>query len=473
MRTTIVASFLLLSSLSAIESGAQTGKPDMEISPVSGNLYRVRSGSEHTVFLVTTGGIVLVDPISVQTAQLLKLELEKRFPPGEVRYIIYTSHRFERASGAVVFDTRAELVAQREFRNALSKARERSEPSYRRVRDAEAYFDHARTITIGGQAIDLVHAPTPPVPDGTAIVFRSERKAFVANAPPLDEAPFSFGAFKPREVRQWLATMSALDFDVLLLGNGRSIPKAQLLKLSAYVDSLVTQVAREYEEGRSADTFTETKLPASHRSDAAFREWRANVADAFRDVSVFTVETSVGATSSYFVRNDAFCASSATCSTGGAVPAGVVNLSVSAGRWSIAGEVTAIEEVFTSRTSAFHDEDFALRETRVGAMIGRKIPAGAVSTRLMGGMFYAIGDRRGIERIKGGLAPFAGRHPIESRAVRYGVTGGIDLVVGRRVGIVFPLRFNYAHGDAATTWPSRMDAQAGVAIKLRLYRTID
>ena len=470
-RTSIVAALLLLASFAANESRAQSSQP--ELTQVSGQLYRVQSGAEHTVFLVTADGIVLADPISADTAQWLKEELERRFPQRVVRYLVFTSHRSERASGAVIFADRAELIAHRDFRSALSAARKEAEPNYRRVRDAESYFDDTRTISIGGRTVELVHVPTALTPASAAIVFRSERIAFVAEAPPLDEATFTFGTFKPREVRRWLATVSGLEFDTLLLGNGRSIHRSQIVKLSAYVDTIVTRVASEYEAGRSADTFTEAQLQPAHRSDATFRNWRANVADAFRDVSVFTMETSIGATSNYFVRNDAFCASSTTCSTGGAVPAGIVNLSVSYGRWSVLGEVTAIEELFSARTSAFHDEDFALRETRIGAMIGHNSPAGALSMRLMGGMFYAIGDRRGIERIKGGLAPFAGRHPIESRDARSGVTGGIDLTVGRRLGLVFPLRFNYALGDAATTWPSRMDAQAGVAIKLRLYRTID
>ena len=40
------------------------------------------------------------------------------------------------------------------------------------------------------------------------------------------------------------------------------------------------------------------------------------------------------------------------------------------------GEVTAIEEGFSSRTSRFHDEDFALRETRTSVMIRRNLPGG-------------------------------------------------------------------------------------------------
>jgi glyoxylase-like metal-dependent hydrolase (beta-lactamase superfamily II) len=473
-RRSIVASCLLLAALlAATDSGAQTSKPDREISQVKGNLYRARSGAEHTVFLVTAGGIVIADPISVETAQWLKAEFERRIPPGVVRYVVYTNHRSERATGGVIFDDRAELVGHREFNAALSRARKRAEPSYRGVRDAESHFDDTRIITIGGGTIELVHAPTAAAPEGTVIVFRTERTAFVADAPLLDQSPFSFGTFKPRDVRQWLATVSALDFDVLLLGDGRSIQKSELVKLAAYVDEIVRRVAAEYESGRSAAEFTQTKLPPAFRSDAAFRDWRSNVSDAYGDVSVFTIEATVGAMGTYIQRDDSFCTAASTCSTGGGVPAGITSLSASFGRWSLLSELTAIEEMFSSRTTQFYDEDFALRETRVAVMLRRNMPAGAASLRLLGGMSYAIANRSGLDRVKGGLPPFAGRHRIQAKDARYGVTGGLDLVVGRRLGIVVPLRFNYAVEEAKTTWPSRMDVQAGVAITLRLFRTID
>jgi glyoxylase-like metal-dependent hydrolase (beta-lactamase superfamily II) len=472
-RSSIVASCLLLAALLAADSSAQPSEPDREISLVKGNLYRARSGAQHTVFLVTAGGIVLADPISVATAQWLKTEFERRFPPGVVRYVVYTNHWSERATGGAIFNDRAELVGQREFSASVSEARKQAEPSYRGVHDAESYFDDTRIITIGGGTIELVHAPTAAAPEGTVVVFRAERTAFVADAPLVDQSPFSFGTFKPRDVRQWLATVSALDFDVLLLGDGRSVQKSQLVKLAAYVNEIVTRVASEYEAGRSASEFEQMHLPPAFRSDAAFRDWRSNVSDAYGDVSVFTIDATVGAMGSYIQRDDVFCASATTCSTGGAVPAGITSLSASFGRWSMLGEVSAIEEAFSSRSTRFYDEDFALRETRIGVMLRRNMPAGAFSFRLLGGMSYSIADRRGIDRVKGGLPPFAGRHEIESRDARYGVTGGLDLVVGRRLGIVLPLRLNYALEEAKTTWPSRMDVQAGVAITLRLFRTID
>jgi hypothetical protein len=62
---------------------------------------------------------------------------------------------------------------------------------------------------------------------------------------------------------------------------------------------------------------------------------------------------------------------------------------------------------------------------------------------------------------------------MSARDSRWGYTGGIDLAIGRRLGIVLPLRVNYATDEAKGTWPHRLDVQAGIAVTVRLFRTIN
>ena len=276
------------------------------------------------MFLVTTSGIVLTDPISVEMAQWLKAEFERRFPPGVVRYLVHTSHRSERASGGAMFKDPAEVIGHREFNAALLRARHQAELSYRRVQDAETYFDDTRTITIGGSTIELVHAPSLLAPESTVVVFRGERTAFVGDAPLLEESSFKFGAFKPRDVRRWLATVSSLDFDVLLLGNGRSIPKTRLVKLSAYSRcAIVTRVASSTRPG---DRRPSSPKASCRRIDrmrpfaTGTSMWPTHTAR-----SVFTRRRPPSSMGHYVVKDNAFCASFKTCSSGGVFPGGMAN----------------------------------------------------------------------------------------------------------------------------------------------------
>jgi glyoxylase-like metal-dependent hydrolase (beta-lactamase superfamily II) len=74
------------------------------------------------VFLITSGGIILADPINVDLANWLKGELATRFPGAQVRYVLYSHHHQDHSSGAAAFNDTAELVAHENFSAALKTA---------------------------------------------------------------------------------------------------------------------------------------------------------------------------------------------------------------------------------------------------------------------------------------------------------------------------------------------------------------
>ena len=77
-------------------------EPTREIMNVAGDLYRVTDDNHRTVFLVTSEGIILSDPISADFANWLKVELAERFDVP-VRYVLYSHHHWDHASGAAAF----------------------------------------------------------------------------------------------------------------------------------------------------------------------------------------------------------------------------------------------------------------------------------------------------------------------------------------------------------------------------------
>jgi glyoxylase-like metal-dependent hydrolase (beta-lactamase superfamily II) len=487
---------LLLILLTCVSTAAAQSSEEREITHLKGDLYRLRVGDQHTVFLVTPAGIVLVDPLSVDTALWLKEEFEQRFTAGRVSFVLHTNHHFDRAEGASIFAEEAEIVGQREFNSRLWKTRRGRMPAiavsdrvrardrnrdgavtaeelYSRVRDVETIFDDNRFLSVGGRTIELRRAPSEATPENTIINFRTEQIAFAAEAPLLGSTPFQFGTWQPSELRRWLAAAVSLDFDTLMLADGTTIPKARILRLAAYVNDLVARVVEEYQDGKSAADFPETKVPGPYRSDAAFSDWRGNVSDIYRSVSIFRIDTMLGGLGHYALRDSTYCVSFATCSTGGLVPAVFGGVSVGGGRWAAAVELSIADESFTTTTSRFVDTEFALVETRTSYMVRYTRAAPGVSYRFLGGVSHTVGDRQGITRIKEGTAPFAGRHPLHSDYRRNGFTGGVDLVMGRGFGLVVPLRINYAARDESGTFPHRLDAQAGIALTFRLFQLID
>jgi hypothetical protein len=488
----LVVSLLVL--LSAVKGQAQILPEDREILRLNGDLYRVRVGAQYTVFLVTSDGIVLVDPISVEVARWLQEEFEQRFKPGVVRFILHTNHHFERSEGASVFRETAARVGHRDFNSELSasrhdggaaipisdrvRARDRNkdgrvtpEEVHARVIDIDTPFDQKRVISHGGHTFVVAHAPSDDISDNVIISFSGERIAFASEAPPLADSPFKFGSWKPRTLLRWLTVASALEFDTLMLADGRSVPKATITRRLAFVNELVAGVVEEYEAGRGPTDFREERLPQTYRSDASFQNWRSNMTDVYSNVSVVRGEITLGGFGHFDIAQGASCGTFTSCSTGGMVFAPSGSVSIGPGRWAGVFEMSVTDEAFSSYSSRFLDEDFAVVQTRFSVMVRHSRPAGAFAFRLLGGMSQTIGDRRGINRVKQGLAPFAGRHPIASRDERWGYTGGIDLVLGRNFGLVVPLRFTVA-SKTSETFRHQLDAQAGVAVTMRLFRSV-
>ena len=79
---------------------------------VTDHLYRAQAGAAYSAFLVTPEGIILADPISTDYAKWLKAELKQRFGVP-VKYVIYSHHHWDHASGGAVFADTAEFIGHK------------------------------------------------------------------------------------------------------------------------------------------------------------------------------------------------------------------------------------------------------------------------------------------------------------------------------------------------------------------------
>src|SRR5512134_1140972 len=83
--------------------------PQRGIVNLTGQLYRAQNNNHYTVFLVTPEGVIMSDPINREFARWLKAEIATRHKVP-VRYVLYTHHDWDHASGGVVFADTAQFV---------------------------------------------------------------------------------------------------------------------------------------------------------------------------------------------------------------------------------------------------------------------------------------------------------------------------------------------------------------------------
>ena len=97
----------------------QTQYKGREIGRLTGDVYYARMDDYLSAFLVTTEGIVLVEPIGSEFATWLKGELAQRFKVP-VRYVIYSHSHWDHASGAAVYADTARVIGHQNLVTLLA-----------------------------------------------------------------------------------------------------------------------------------------------------------------------------------------------------------------------------------------------------------------------------------------------------------------------------------------------------------------
>ena len=450
-----------------------SSEPVRTITQLRGDLYMVRDGAQATVFLVTSDGIVLVDPLSRATGLWLRQELAARFPFRPVRYVIHTHHRFDRAGGAGLFDATAQIVGHIAFNRELEKAREADPDSYRDVLTTESSYGSRRTIALGGTIVELVHPDVPHARDLTVVFFPAERVVFAVEPPPVT-APL-FDSFTPMAARSWLRRVAPLPFDVLVSGRGETTPAADVEALALYVETLVASVHEGYETGSSLADIQGSPILDAHSGRSYYSDRQAQIAAAYSGLALTTVRVFGAAGANHLGAPPAYCASYATCEPArGLARSGAVGVMLMYGQFGVVAEVRGGDQFQASRTSEPRDDAFAHRDT-VASVLFRFSPAPRrrLSFGFVGGPAEIVSDRRGVNFRRDAYPPSGGIHAIAVRESSRGITAGADVVasMGRRLSVVVPVRVTRAW-RRPTSPIGATDVHVGVGVALTLVRRV-
>lgn len=437
-RVFVLVSAILLSAAIAGAQDAAAPNPAGRISHLSGGVYRVDAGSQVTVFFVTGGGIVLVDPLSRNVSTWLRQELANRFPDEPVRYVVYTHHHFDRASGGGVFGKPTEHVAHDRFPSERARSAEvlpvplasldrnqdkrleREELSgtaseslltvydrnedgqvspgelYSYVRAPESTYRTRRTLTLNGKSIELVYAPTAHAADMTAVYFPDERLLFAADLVPVRSLPVSIGADSSSTIAS-LRRIEALEFDRLLTGSGEEGSAADVGVFREYLLQLSAGVKAAFNDGLSVDDVKRQVTLDQFSNLSGFATQRENnVAEAYARLR--PVLTSVYASTHLLLQRVEMepCQAAIydSCALTGTSPTlgGAVGVQFSVDRLTVGGEISSTQARITRRlaTDAFFPPSelvFQHREMTASFLGGYRLGrAGGTQVALQGGL---------------------------------------------------------------------------------------
>ena len=296
----------LVCTLSASVVSAQApaaGAGGRVIAQVTPNLYKVSGPGfpTFTVFLVTSDGIILADPISPEMSAWLKGELATRFPGKPVKWVVQSHFHYDHSRGGGIWEDTATFAAHENMRknlrgkladapgpgdsidkdgdNRLTKdeapgGAQRNFERYDTDRDGfltgeELYadvhwpgvvFKDQYTITLGGQHAQLIWAKNRHTSDLLDIYFPEEKVLFAGDYIWINRMCCGFD-YDRRSMNTWINSvkaLEALDFTILVNSHHEQGTKADLVAFRQWLEDLQAAVSAGIKAGKSLDELQKT-----------------------------------------------------------------------------------------------------------------------------------------------------------------------------------------------------------------------
>ena len=305
-------------SISPVFAQPPAGVPQRAITEIRDGLYKVTTGprvSPVLVFLVTSDGIVVVDPPTPEVATWLKGELASRFPGREVKYVVESHYHWDHVRGAGMFADTARFIGHENMRknlmlplafapppgntrdhdgdNRLSRdeALTGTRANFDRfngdgddyltaaeinadVRRPDIVFDDRYTVTLGEQRVELIWARNRHTDDLIDVYFPDHRVLFAGDYIWINRMCCNFG-FDERPMSTWIdsiTALEALDFDILINSHFESGTKADLVAFRQWLEALSAAVSAGIDDGLSLEQMQESIRLDEYRDWAGYGE---------------------------------------------------------------------------------------------------------------------------------------------------------------------------------------------------------
>ena len=274
-----------VAALSLSQQVSAQQAPTRSIDNVTGDLYRATNNAHRTVFLVTSEGIILADPIGTDFSMWLKDELAERFDVP-VRYVLYSHFHEDHASGGAVFEDTAELIGHENMIPNLAAVAD--EPIYAEVRAPDRTYSDRTSVTLGGKTVEMIHALPSHSNDSSIIHFPDERAVFAVDFVNVRRLPFQTMA--GATVSAWIDAnrdlQARIDYDIMVPAHGDIGTKADLDDSTQYMVDLLAAVADAVEAGLSLEEAQATVLMEEYADWQQYDVWRAmNVQGAYEQLA--------------------------------------------------------------------------------------------------------------------------------------------------------------------------------------------
>jgi glyoxylase-like metal-dependent hydrolase (beta-lactamase superfamily II) len=228
------------------------------------NVYMFRNGNSQSMFIVTTDGVIVTDPVGYGRPQggAAYLAEIRKITDRPIRYVIYSHHHFDHIAGGRVFkEAGARFIAHTRAKERLAVL---NDPNT--VLPDET-FDKRRTITLGGTAVELTYVGLNHSDSTLVVRLPKERIVFVVDLLAVGQVPGrGMIDFYPLEAEGSIRQILAMDWERLIPGHpgagGRLGTKKDAQDQLTFLQDVSAAVKAEAQQGRCWEPVeSELKLP--------------------------------------------------------------------------------------------------------------------------------------------------------------------------------------------------------------------
>ncbi len=221
------------------------------ITKIAGDLYRFQNNFHYSVFLVTSEGIIVTDPINADAARWLKAELAKRFNKP-IKYMIYSHDHVDHIAGGEVFADTAIVVAHENAKaDIIAEQRPTAVP--------DITFSDQMTIELGGKRVELSYVGRSHSDNMIIMRFPAERALFAVDFIPVKSVAWK--NMTDAYIPDWMdaiVRVETMDFDILVPGHGGLGTKADATAFRGYMETLYAAVLTGAREGKSLEAMQQS-----------------------------------------------------------------------------------------------------------------------------------------------------------------------------------------------------------------------
>src|SRR5262245_5113872 len=308
----------------------QTQYKGQEIGKLTGDVYYARMDDYVSAFMVTSEGIILVEPIGTEMATWLKAELARRFNVP-VKYVIYSHSHWDHASGGAVYADTARFIGQENLlkniamppastplpQNVRSQdthgngriEREEAQGNLKaqfelydankdgvltgaeitrgpiaNVRPPDLTFTDRMNINLGGKRVEILSRPIAHADDNTLVRFVDGTNVlFASDWITVHRLPF--GQIGDNETAV-VKSVEAMDFEYFLCSHGALGKKSDVTANIRYREELKGAVAKAIAAGQTMEEAQKSVTMDAYKDWEFYEQQRPqNVAGMYRALS--------------------------------------------------------------------------------------------------------------------------------------------------------------------------------------------